>query len=164
MTTLDSLLAVALTLRGARVDVLLCDEVLPACQNCLLGKLQDEWVTNEFLRHGPKREICRTCYSPAQAMFESLGVRVLRYSDFLEPDEIETAWRLARTLTPDEICRLHHRRPADRRARARRRDPLLRAHEPRQGAARRRCAAPVFRGGAHHAVRRRAPAHARNAT
>ena len=105
MTTLDSLLAVALTLRGARVDVLLCDEVLPACQNCLLGKLQDEWVTSEFLRHGPKREICVTCYSPAHAMFESLGMRVLRYGDFLADGEVETAWRLAKTLTMDEIGR-----------------------------------------------------------
>jgi hypothetical protein len=103
-TTLDSLLAVALTLRGARVDVLLCDEALPACHNCLLGKLQDEWVTNEFLRFGPKRDICRTCYSPAAAMFETVGIRTLGYSDFLEPGDTESAWDLARTLTPDEIC------------------------------------------------------------
>jgi hypothetical protein len=103
MTTLDSVLAVALTLRGARVDVLLCDEVLPACQNCLLGKLQDEWITNEFLPHGPAREICVTCYSPAQAMFESLGVRVRRYSEYVADGEIETAWRLANRLTPEEI-------------------------------------------------------------
>src|SRR5919109_5125445 len=53
IVTLDSLLAIALTLRGARVDVLLCDEILPACHNCLLGKLQNEWVTNEFIRYGP---------------------------------------------------------------------------------------------------------------
>lgn len=104
MTTLDSVLAVALTLRGARVDVLLCDEVLPACQNCLLGKLQDEWVTGEFLRHGPSREICRTCYSPAAAMFKALGVNVLTYSDFLTDDEVASAWELARTLTPDQMC------------------------------------------------------------
>src|SRR5438105_4828200 len=103
-TTLDSLLAVALTLRGARVDVLLCDEALPACHNCLLGKLQDEWVTNEFLQHGPKRDICRTCYSPAAAMFRTIGVPTLGYSDFLEPGDIEAAWHLARTLTPDEMC------------------------------------------------------------
>jgi hypothetical protein len=103
MTTLDSLLAAALTLRGARVDVLLCDEALPACQNCLLGKLQDEWVTGEFLRHGPKREICVTCYAPAEAMFESLGVRVLRYREFVTREDTDTAWRLAHTLTPDDI-------------------------------------------------------------
>ncbi|MGE3191174.1 MAG: capsule biosynthesis protein, partial [Vicinamibacterales bacterium] len=98
MTTLDSLLAVALTVRGARVHVLLCDEILPACQNCLLGKLQDEWVPNEFLRHGPKREICRSCFSPALRMFESLGLRVHRYGDYLERADVDEAWRLARTV------------------------------------------------------------------
>jgi hypothetical protein len=103
MSTLDSVLAVALTLRGARVDVLLCDEALPACQNCLLGKLQDEWVVNEFIPHGPTRELCRSCYSPAERMFRALGVEVLRYSDFLRQEEIDQAWRLARALTPAEI-------------------------------------------------------------
>jgi len=102
-TTLDSVLAVALTLRGARIDVLLCDEALPACHNCLLGKLQDEWITNEFLRHGPSRDICRTCFSPAAAMFDTLGVGLLGYGDFVEPHEIDAAWDAARTLTPDAI-------------------------------------------------------------
>ena len=34
MTAMDSLLAVALTLRGVEVQVLLCDATLPACQVC----------------------------------------------------------------------------------------------------------------------------------
>src|SRR4051812_25152907 len=33
LLTVESLLAVALTLRGARVHLLLCDESLPACMN-----------------------------------------------------------------------------------------------------------------------------------
>ena len=103
-TTLDSVLAVALTLRGARVDVLLCDEALPACHNCMLGKYQDEWIANEFLRYGPKRDICRTCFSPAAAMFETVGIRLRRYGDFLSADDIASAWRLARELPPDEMC------------------------------------------------------------
>jgi len=103
-TTLDSLLTVALTLRGARVDVLLCDEALPACHNCLLGKLQDEWITNEFLRFGPTRDICRTCFSPAAEMFRSFGANVLQYRDYVTQEEIDHAWHLARTLTPDAIC------------------------------------------------------------
>ena len=103
-TTLDSLLTVALTLRGARVDVLLCDEALPACHNCLLGKLQDEWITNEFLRFGPKRDICRTCFSPAAEMFRSFGGNVLQYGDYVTQAEIDHAWQLARSLTPDAIC------------------------------------------------------------
>ena len=104
MTTLDSLLAVALTLRGARVDVLLCDEALPACQSCLLGKLQDEWVVNEFIPHGPSRELCRSCHSPADAMFRTLGVNVLHYSDYVTDDEMSAAWHLARTLAPQQIA------------------------------------------------------------
>ena len=104
MTTLDSVLAVALTLRGARVDVLLCDELLPACQSCLLGKLQDEWVVNEFIPHGPRRELCRSCHRPADAMFKALGVNVLHYGDFLAAGEEADAWRLARTLTPGQIA------------------------------------------------------------
>jgi hypothetical protein len=104
MTTLDSLLAVALTLRGARVDVLLCDEALPACQSCLLGKLQDEWVVNEFIPHGPSRELCRSCHSPADAMFRALGVNVLHYSDYVTDAEMSAAWHLARTLTPQQIA------------------------------------------------------------
>jgi hypothetical protein len=104
MTTLDSVLAVALTLRGARVDVLLCDEALPACQSCLLGKLQDEWVVNEFIPHGPKRELCRSCHSPADRMFRDLGITVLHYSDYLIDAEVDEAWRLARTLTPRQIA------------------------------------------------------------
>ncbi len=103
MTTLDSVLAIALTLRGASVDVLLCDELLPACQSCLLGKLQDEWVVNEFIPHGPRRELCRSCHRPADAMFKALGVQVLHYGDFVTDAEQEQAWRLARTLTRDEI-------------------------------------------------------------
>ena len=103
MTTLDSVLAVALTLRGARVDVLLCDELLPACQSCLLGKLQDEWVVSEFIPHGPRRELCRSCHRPADAMFRALGVNVLHYGDFLTDDEEDDAWRLARTLTREDI-------------------------------------------------------------
>jgi hypothetical protein len=103
MTTLDSLLAVALTVRGVRVHVLLCDEILPACQNCLLGKLQDEWVPNEFLRFGPKRELCRSCYSPAHRMFEALNVKVHSYGDFLTEQDVDETWRLARAVNAANI-------------------------------------------------------------
>ena len=36
-------------------------------------------------------------------MFRELGVTVRRYSEFVKPDEIEQAWRLARTLSPREM-------------------------------------------------------------
>ena len=36
VTQVESLLAMALTLRGARVSLLLCDAALPACEECML--------------------------------------------------------------------------------------------------------------------------------
>jgi Capsule polysaccharide biosynthesis protein len=100
ISTLDSLLAVALTLRGAEVHVLLCDEVLPACQACLLERLPDE---REFLRHGPKRDLCPTCFSSGFEMFEALGIRVHRYGQFLSSDDIKSAKNIANELPLDEI-------------------------------------------------------------
>ena len=54
---LDSLLAVALRLRGAEPHVFLCDSFLPACQ------LVDAYFypnQEKFLRHGSSRDVCRT--------------------------------------------------------------------------------------------------------
>ena len=52
-TSLESALTAALTLRGAEVDVLLCDSMLPAC---LAADVT--WYPNQsrFARHGPSRD------------------------------------------------------------------------------------------------------------
>src|SRR5213594_2882457 len=50
-TTLESLLAVALTLRGSEVEVLLCDGVLPACQLCEARAFRS---LDRFARTGPQ--------------------------------------------------------------------------------------------------------------
>ena len=42
MTHVESVLAVALTLRGADVEFLLCDGALPACVACEVGYLPDD--------------------------------------------------------------------------------------------------------------------------
>jgi hypothetical protein len=101
VTTWDSLLAIALTLRGAKVDVLLCDEVLPACEQCMVFKFLG---TPDFVRHGPKRDICPACFSQAEAMFKSLGIRVHRYSHFLQEEDRRRAEDTARSLPVDQIA------------------------------------------------------------
>lgn len=93
LVTLDSLLAVALTLRGARVEVLLCDEALPACQTSVLERLKDQ---REFLRHGPQRWICGTCHRSGYKMLTDLGLRVHLLSDTVNEAEQAEAERLAR--------------------------------------------------------------------
>lgn len=78
--TLDSLLAVALTLRGAEVHILLCDSALPACMRCEADLYPDQ---ARFVETGPTRDLCKVCFDPAADMFSRLGFTVHTYSGFL---------------------------------------------------------------------------------
>lgn len=98
VTPIESLLAVALTLRGAEVHILLCDGVLPACLMCTVSSPAPE----ELLRHGPAR-ICDSCFAPAAAMYGQLGLKVHRYSDWLAEGDLALAHSLARTTPSSEI-------------------------------------------------------------
>ncbi len=82
----DSLLAVALTLRGARVDVLLCDSALPACMNA-----DRSWYADlrRYAEQGPQADFCGMCFKPADAMWRSLGLAPLRISSFLDEGDRE---------------------------------------------------------------------------
>jgi hypothetical protein len=79
-SALESLLGVAMTLRGADVRFLLCDGVLPACQEC-----DHQWLsTRDFMRNGPQSELCHSCFGPAYDMLAPLGLPILRYSQFID--------------------------------------------------------------------------------
>jgi len=99
-TVLESTLAVAMTLRGAQVHVLLCDKLLPACHQAIVRQFP---VQTEFVNHGPSRVLCRTCFGPALKMYESLGLRVHRYSDFVTDAESTRARQLAASVPASEI-------------------------------------------------------------
>lgn len=83
---MDSLLAVALTLRGADVRFLVCDSFLPACQRAEIGLASPRSVATE----GMKRLFCPGCFSRAENMFRPLGLPLHRYSDGSSSDEL--AW------------------------------------------------------------------------
>jgi hypothetical protein len=93
-TSVESLLAAALTLRGAEVHALLCDAALPACFDC-----DHVWYPDpqRFLDGGPARDLCATCFTPAAAMFDALGIHVHRYRELLLPEDHAQA-NVARTL------------------------------------------------------------------
>ncbi len=98
--TLDSTLAVGLTLRGARAHGLLCDKALPACLACDVTWWPDH---SEFLRHGPQRTLCGPCYDPAAHMWDGLGIPVHRLSATLDSSERERCWTIAQTIPVDEM-------------------------------------------------------------
>ncbi|MBK8870028.1 MAG: capsule biosynthesis protein [Elusimicrobia bacterium] len=82
--TVESLLGVALTLRGAYVEVLLCDGLLSACQNCDYRKFP---TASTFVRKGPSGMLCNTCYPPAAHLYETLGFKVHRLGDWVRAED-----------------------------------------------------------------------------
>jgi hypothetical protein len=95
-SSFESLLGIALFLRGADVSFLLCDGVLPACQEC-----DRQWLTERDFVHGGPSFLCNSCYKPAQKMLEPLGLPIHKYSDFLRDED---------TLTSDGKLYLEHAR------------------------------------------------------
>lgn len=98
-TTVESMLAVALTLRGARVHILLCDEALPACIQAMHMVLPDE----AFVRDGIAPHLCGTCFTPANQMYEKLGLSVERYSAYLTVEDKASAASLAKEIPFGDI-------------------------------------------------------------
>ncbi len=97
---LESLLAVALTLRGAEVHLLLCDRLLPACE-----LTESTWFPDpeRFVRDGPQRSLCHVCFEPARRAYAPLGLPVHRYGDLVAPQDLEEAAQLAGTLEMDAL-------------------------------------------------------------
>lgn len=98
--TMDSALAVALTVRGAQVRVLLCDQFLPAC---MLSEIN--WYPDpaQFAERGPSDDLCRHCFVPAREAFDTLGIDILRTSSLVSQDERREADRIAASVPVAEI-------------------------------------------------------------
>jgi Capsule polysaccharide biosynthesis protein len=96
----ETMLAAALTLRGAEVHLLLCDRALPAC-----------WMSHrnyvhpaEFAQFGPSRRICGKCFSSANAIFNPLGLPSHRYSKLISSEALQKARALSSALPIAEIA------------------------------------------------------------
>ena len=99
--TLESALAVALTLRGAEVHVLLCDAALPACAECDVSFYPN---LDAFTAHGPSRDLCRDCRWPAERLYQRLGVTIHRLSTYLTADDRRNATALAQAVPVASIA------------------------------------------------------------
>jgi Capsule polysaccharide biosynthesis protein len=99
VTQVESLLAVALTLRGAHVSFLLCDAVLPACSESMI----DEQPVDVFTHLNGPQSICQDCFDPAQAAYSALGLRVYRYGEFITAEQRLSAHEIAQTVPIEEI-------------------------------------------------------------
>lgn len=95
----ETMLAAALTLRGSRVETLLCDAALPGCQMCEPRFYPD---VRRFVEEGPK-DICNYCYLPGRAAYEALNISVQTYSEWLDEEAILSAEAVAREVPYAEI-------------------------------------------------------------
>lgn len=97
--SVESTLAVALTLRGARVQLLLCDRILAGCTMAISTGYP---TIADFVQNGPVRD-CKRCFAPANEVYESLGLRVLYYSDYLTADAKRQIQELVESIPANEI-------------------------------------------------------------
>ena len=93
--TVESALSAALTLRGAEVHALLCDGAMTACAECDASLYPD---LTQFAQHGPARDLCRNCFSPAERVYRELGITVHKFSDWLTAEDRAQARRIATTM------------------------------------------------------------------
>ncbi len=92
VTPVETMLAVALTLRGAEVHFLLCDAFMPACMHATLRK---ETQHADFVRGGPQAYLCSGCWGEGRAIFEPLGLPIHRYGDLVSAAGKQSAQQLA---------------------------------------------------------------------
>jgi Capsule polysaccharide biosynthesis protein len=96
--TLEGLLTAALSLRGAQVDVLLCDSALPACLYCGLSN-----AGPHFAERGPQDRLCADCSRKGQYYYEGLGVQTLRVSESLSTEDRSRARSIAKEVPREKI-------------------------------------------------------------
>lgn len=97
----ESMLGVALTLRGANVRFLLCDHALPACLQTHIGTLPDVGVLE---RYQLNEHSCKSCYAPAAQLYSATGLPVVRYSELLADGDRRAARAIAHDTALADIA------------------------------------------------------------
>ncbi len=98
-TVLESVLSVALTLRGAKVDVLLCDMAMPACQRAKISGIKPP-----ALGEGRLAEVfCQGCVATGSEVFSVPGMTMQHMSENISDAERLRANDIANSMTADEI-------------------------------------------------------------
>jgi hypothetical protein len=97
---LESALAAALTLRGASVDILLCDEMLPACQLTKIQKIEPD----DLERNG-QRKLCGPCFRTGLELYGPLGLPIHRFSALVSSEQADTARGTAGSVPLEDIGR-----------------------------------------------------------
>ena len=94
-TVVESAIAAALTLRGAKVDILLCDEGMPGCLRAKVSALEPA-----ALERGEITKVfCKHCVSTGQAVFGGLGLELRGIREHLDTADEAEAKRLSQDVS-----------------------------------------------------------------
>lgn len=99
MPILESLVSAGLVVRGAEVHVLLCDG-LSACQLCDTTRFSS---TQNFIDKGISKTFCKNCYSTGDNIYKSLGLKIHKFSDFLNDDDLVLAENISHSMKYSHI-------------------------------------------------------------
>jgi len=94
----ESLLAFALTYYGARVEILLCDKVLPACMMATSNFINEESFSNKGVS-----KVCNGCLDSGKFAFDGLGLKINYYSQFINSKEIQKTNEIINNLDYNEL-------------------------------------------------------------
>lgn len=81
---LEAVLAVALTLRGAKVELIQCDAALPACLKVERHSFPEAAA---FAAIGMDATVCSNCQAVGAHHFDALGLKTHRFSDFVTAED-----------------------------------------------------------------------------
>jgi hypothetical protein len=98
----DSTLAVALTLRGARVRVVMCDRQLEACSAWVRQGMGDSFHGE---RDTPQATLCDGCYQPGVDVMGPLSLPIWRYSGLVDKSALAKAVTGVDTMSLEQIRR-----------------------------------------------------------
>ena len=96
LTFYEGTIARACQVRGATVDYVLCDGLLPECDM--------HWDSMTYNRPRPM-DICEWCQAGSRARIAEMGLPHRRLGEFVTKPERDHAFAWAQSLPPSEICR-----------------------------------------------------------
>ena len=102
LTALDieTIIAVALRLRGAEVHALICDRFLPACLMCQSNTILS---IRKFARYGPSRLYCKRCFQSGIEAYRSAGMNIHLFSDHISAQEMREVQLQVDKMSCEEI-------------------------------------------------------------
>jgi len=97
---IETLLSVALSLRGAETHALLCDRFLPACLMCGI----DTCISvKKIANQGPSEFFCNRCFDFGQFAYQSAGIEVHLFSEYVNQQDLTIVDELVNNIPYENI-------------------------------------------------------------